>query len=188
MMTARRHAGVLLHPTSLPGADGIGSLGTELFEFLDFLSQAKFSLWQVLPLTPPAAGNSPYSAYSAFAGNHLLIDLHQLVDEGDLLPQAIQNNFPQDHVDFDQVTPWKESLLHKAAENFFNQGKTPRLQEFWQFCDTTYWLHDYALFTVGPMSWLFVNLRLLNRLQRNLARRLAYRNTCNGSFIDSGNR
>jgi len=145
-MTARRHAGVLLHPTSLPGADGIGSLGTELFKFLDFLSQAKFSLWQVLPLTPPAAGNSPYSAYSAFAGNHLLIDLHQLVDEGDLLPQAIQNNFPQDHVDFDQVTPWKESLLHKAAENFFNQGKTPRLQEFWQFCDTTYWLHDYALF------------------------------------------
>ena len=145
-MTARRHAGVLLHPTSIPGADGIGTLGDELVNFLDFLAQAKFSLWQVLPLTPPAAGNSPYSAYSAFAGNHLLIDLHQLVNEGDLLPQAIQNNFPRDHVDFDQVIPWKESLLRDAAENFFSQGQTPRLQEFWQFCNTTYWLHDYALF------------------------------------------
>ena len=145
-MTARRHAGVLLHPTSLPGADGIGTLGNELFNFLDFLAQSKFSLWQVLPLTPPAAGNSPYSAYSAFAGNHLLIDLHQLVDEGDLLPQAIQNDFPRDHVDFDQVIPWKEALLHKAAEDFFKQGQTARMQEFWLFCDTTYWLHDYALF------------------------------------------
>ena len=145
-MTVRRHAGVLLHPTSLPGADGIGTLGTELIEFLDFLSQAKFSLWQVLPLTPPAAGNSPYSAYSAFAGNHLLIDLQQLVAEGDLSPQATQNNFTQNQVDFEQVIPWKEALLHQAAENFFNQGQTPRMQEFWHFCDTTYWLHDYALF------------------------------------------
>ncbi len=145
-MTTRRRAGVLLHPTSLPGEGGIGSFGTELITFLDFLAKANFSLWQVLPLTPPAAGNSPYSAYSAFAGNHLLIDLQQLVAEGDLSPQSINNSYPQEYVEFDQVTPWKESLLHKAAENFFNQGQTPRLQEFWHFCDTTYWLHDYALF------------------------------------------
>ncbi|MCE1227864.1 MAG: 4-alpha-glucanotransferase, partial [Geobacteraceae bacterium] len=145
-MTTRRRAGVLLHPTSFPGEAGIGSFGTELSTFLDFLAKAGFSLWQVLPLTPPAAGNSPYSAYSAFAGNHLLIDLQQLVAEGDLSPQALTNNYPDDHVDFEQVTPWKESLLHTAAENFFNQGQTQRLQEFWHFCDTTYWLHDYALF------------------------------------------
>ena len=145
-MTTRRRAGVLLHPTSLPGSGGIGSFGTELTTFLDFLVKADFSLWQVLPLTPPAAGNSPYSAYSAFAGNHLLIDLQQLVAEGDLSPQALTNTHPDDHVAFEQVTPWKEALLHTAAENFFNQGQTPRLQEFWHFCDTTYWLHDYALF------------------------------------------
>jgi 4-alpha-glucanotransferase len=145
-MMAKRHAGVLLHPTSLPGPGGIGTLGKQLIDFLNFLSAAKFSLWQVLPLTPPAAGNSPYSAYSAFAGNHLLIDLQQLVDEGDLPQQSIYNNFPLDQVDFKQLLPWKEALLHEAATNFFGQGHTTRLDEFWHFCDSTFWLHDYALF------------------------------------------
>jgi len=145
-MTARRRAGVLLHPTSLPGSGGIGTFGTELTGFLDFISKAGFTLWQVLPLTPPAAGNSPYSSYSAFAGNHLLIDLQQLTEEGDLSSRALENRFPLELVDFKQVIPWKEQLLHEAAQNFFKQGQTPRLEEFWQFCDTTYWLHDYALF------------------------------------------
>lgn len=145
-MMAKRHAGVLLHPTSLPGPGGIGTLGKQLIDFLNFLSAAKFSLWQVLPLTPPAAGNSPYSAYSAFAGNHLLIDLQQLVDEGDLPQQSIYNNFPLDQVDFKQLLPWKEALLHEAATNFFGQGHTTRLDEFWHFCDSTFWLHDYALY------------------------------------------
>jgi len=145
-MHTGRSAGVLLHPTSIPGPGGIGTLGKELHDFLDFLAKAKFSLWQVLPLTPPAAGNSPYSAYSAFAGNHLLIDLQQLVDEGDLPQHGITGNFPQDAVDFESVTPWKEALLQEAARNFFSQGHTSRLDEFWQFCDSTSWLHDYALF------------------------------------------
>ncbi|MBV5323206.1 4-alpha-glucanotransferase, partial [bacterium] len=145
-MTLKRRAGVLLHPTSIPGSGGIGTFGKELVNFINFLSSAKFSCWQVLPLTPPAAGNSPYSAYSAFAGNHLLIDLQQLVEEGDLDKHLIQETFPLDHVDFDQVTPWKEDLLRKAASSFFNQGHNQRLEEFWQFCNDTYWLHDYALF------------------------------------------
>lgn len=145
-MTARRRAGVLLHPTSLPGPGGIGTLGTELTGFIDFISNAGFSLWQVLPLTPPAAGNSPYSSYSAFAGNHLMLDLQQLAEEGDLSHKRLKNSLSQDQVDFGQLAPWKEGLLHEAAENFFKQGETPRMQEFWNFCNTTYWLHDYALF------------------------------------------
>lgn len=145
-MKARRNAGVLLHPTSLPGSDGIGTLGKELTAFLTFLEAARFSLWQVLPLTPPAAGNSPYSAYSAFAGNHLLIDLQQLTDDGDLPAERTKNSFPLNSVDFEQVIPWKEILLREAAQHFFNKADIERLQEFWHFCDSTYWLHDYALF------------------------------------------
>lgn len=145
-MTVRRQAGVLLHPTSLPGAGGIGSLGRHLFEFLDFLSQAGFSLWQVLPLTPPAAGNSPYSAYSAFACNPLLIDIQTLIEEGDLPVDTPTGAFSDDRVDFSAVALHKERLLTAAAGNFFAQGRTPRLEEFWHFCDTTYWLHDYALY------------------------------------------
>lgn len=147
-MTARRYAGVLLHPTSLPGREGIGTLGTSSRQFIDFLARCGFSHWQVLPLTPPAAGNSPYTAYSAFAGNPLLIDLQQLVAEGDLPADALelQDGVAGDQIDFAWVLRDKERLLFQAAENFFAQGHTARLEEFWQYCDSTYWLHDYALF------------------------------------------
>lgn len=145
-MAAKRQAGVLLHPTSLPGGEGIGTLGRELDCFLDFLAQAGFSLWQVLPLCPPAAGNSPYSSYSAFAGNPLLIDLQLLIEEGDLSNDVWPTLPLQGHIDFPAVSHHKRQLLDAAAGRFFAQGHTSRLEEFWHFCDTTYWLHDYALY------------------------------------------
>lgn len=146
-MLRQRTAGILLHPTSLPGKGGIGTLGAGLRSFLEFAANSGFAWWQVLPLTPPAAGNSPYSAYSAFAGNHLLIDLEQLVKAGDLTRKQItKTDFPDERVDYEQLIPWKEDLLRKAAEKFFSTNNPERIAEFWQFCDNTYWLHDYALF------------------------------------------
>ena len=154
-MANRRQAGVLLHPTSLPGPGGIGTLGQEAVNFITFIAKSGFSLWQILPLTPPASGNSPYSAYSAFAGNPLLIDLRQLVTEGDLSTSDTQQSFPAGQIDFGQLIPWKEELLRKAATSFFAAGHTNRLEEFWQFCDTTYWLHDYALFQALKQHFKF---------------------------------
>lgn len=145
-MNIQRKGGVLLHPTSLPGPGGIGSFGRHAREFLGIISQARFSVWQVLPLTPPASGNSPYSSFSAFAGNHLLIDLEQLVMEGDLPEELIYEPFDNKRVDFEAVIPWKEQLLRQAAESFFSLKDNNRLEEFWQFCDNSFWLHDYALF------------------------------------------
>jgi len=81
-MAFPRLTGILLHPTSLPSRGGIGDFGPAAYEFLDFLASARQGLWQVLPLGPPANGNSPYSSTSAFAGNPLLVSLERLAKCG----------------------------------------------------------------------------------------------------------
>src|SRR5260370_30139942 len=104
-----RYAGVLLHPTSLPGRYGIGDFGDELIAFLDWAASAGMRVWQVLPLNPPGYGYSPYGCISSFAGNPLLISPQRLVEQ-DLLPaSAVEGlpEFPDDHIDFDRVTRTK---------------------------------------------------------------------------------
>src|SRR5215472_8196682 len=96
-MRLPRLTGILLHPISLPSRGGIGDFGPSTYEFLDFLATARQGLWQVLPLGPPANGNSPYSSISAFAGNPLLISLERLAEKGwleksrlDKLPTSVK--------------------------------------------------------------------------------------------------
>ncbi|KAF0218054.1 MAG: hypothetical protein FD174_3074 [Geobacteraceae bacterium] len=145
-MHHRRKSGVLLHPTSLPGEGGIGSLGSEACRFVDFLHSAGQSLWQVLPLGPAAYGNSPYSCYSAFAGNPLIIDLPTLVEEGDVAAFDLQSGFTNDRVDYQKVETYKMGVLRRAAANFFGGADEGRNSDFRQFCDAAGWLHDFALF------------------------------------------
>src|SRR5216684_312783 len=76
-----RSAGLILHPTSLPGPFGIGDLGPEAEKFLDWAASAGQSLWQILPLHPTGPGDSPYGASSAFAGNPLLLSPERLCEE-----------------------------------------------------------------------------------------------------------
>ncbi len=145
-MKDKRRSGILLHPTSLPGPDGIGSFGEEAFRFVDLLAAAGQTLWQILPLGPPGCGNSPYSCFSAFAGNPLLIDLQLLAADNDLAMNELETLPTNERIDFQAVTGYKLSLLQKGAERFFAQGEQSRKQEFWHFCDATFWLHDYALY------------------------------------------
>lgn len=145
-MTRVRKSGIILHPTSLPGPGSIGSLGLEAMAFADFLRDAGQAIWQVLPLGPTAFGDSPYMCYSAFAGNPLLIDLRALVSDGDLEHGDLKDECFAERVDYGRARVVKSAALDKAAENFFASAERARLEEFWQFCDTTPWLHDYALF------------------------------------------
>ena len=87
----KRASGVLMHVSSLPGAYGIGSFGKEARQFIDFLSDAGCTYWQVLPFTPTDAYNSPYASISAFAGNRNFIDLEQLRDEGLLTDDELRD-------------------------------------------------------------------------------------------------
>jgi len=153
-----RKSGILLHPTSLPGPGGIGSFGTAARDFIDFLQASGQTLWQVLPLGYTSYGNSPYMCYSAFAGNPLLIDLERLVVDGDLAATSLRTDLPSDRVDYQQVMDYKCGLLRTAAAAFFAGGGDARVEEFWHFCDTTPWLHDFALFMAlkeqyPGMSW-----------------------------------
>jgi len=122
-MTERK-SGILLHIISLPGEEGIGTLGGDAFRFVDFLEETNQKLWQILPLGHSGDNNSPYQYYSAFAGNPLLIDLYKLTKESLIAREDLQNKprFPKKYVDFAKVKGWKLMLLRKVFDNFQNNG------------------------------------------------------------------
>jgi len=145
-----RHAGVLVHISSLPGPHGIGDLGKEARSMAETIRAAGFDYWQILPLGPTGYGNSPYAARSTFAGNELFIDLRTLV-EWDLLTSeeiASISESAVDRVDYSAVYANKMPLLKVAAERCLTLGEDFALaSDFKTFCDDeAYWLADYALF------------------------------------------
>lgn len=87
MQDSNRCAGVLLHPTSLPGSGFCGTLGIEAYHFVDFLHGSGIRLWQTLPMGPTHGDGSPYQCLSVHAGNEQLIDLELLVEHGWLLDE-----------------------------------------------------------------------------------------------------
>src|SRR5579871_2594511 len=166
----RRSAGILLHPTSLPGRYGVGDLGPMAYEWVETLARAKQTWWQILPLNPTGYGDSPYQAYSAFAGNPVLVSPDVLVREG-LVPESDLEdvNFPTGHVEYDHVIPFKNWLIGKAWDNF-QGGAAPGLrQPFERFCrEQAGWLNDYALFMAlkdahDGKSWLEWPAELVRR-------------------------
>lgn len=147
-MSPNRSSGILLHPSSLPGPHGIGSLGSEAYRFVEFLAASGHGLWQILPLGPTGHGDSPYSAFSAFAGNPLLICLKRLVECGDLEPQDIAGvEMEEGRAHFAFVRGFKTRLLHKAARTFRAGSDRERQEAFAVFSrEQALWLEDYALF------------------------------------------
>ena len=148
-MKFSRSAGVLLHPTSLPSDYCIGELGSEAFNFIDFLVKSGISLWQILPLGPTGYGNSPYAALSSFAGNPYLISLEKLKDKGYLTDKDLLSYPGTDSgkVDYNLVTGWKVPLLEKAAHSFIDSAEKAERHDFNVFCsENSGWLNDFTLF------------------------------------------
>ena len=157
--TMKRASGILLHPTSLPGELGCGDFGDAAFHFVDWLASAGQRLWQVLPLTPPGPGWSPYMSASTHAGNPVLIstvalEREGLLEHGESL-QAWQASGPgQDgddpaRIDVARVVAVRDALLRKAAARFFSAhpGYAEARQAFADWCVAQAgWLDDHALF------------------------------------------
>ena len=143
-----RRSGLLLHITSLPSRYGVGDLGPAAFAFADVLARTHQRLWQMLPLGPIGYGHSPYSSPSTFAGSPLLISPERLVEAGLLEASDLAGapDFPQDHVDFDRVLPFRHRLLERAYRRFAEAPAT-HSDAFERFCALNAdWLDDYALF------------------------------------------
>ena len=130
-----RSAGILLPVFSLPSEFGIGSLGAEAREFLDFLRDAGQSWWQMLPLTPGGGGNSPYSSASSFAGDPLLLDLPLLREDGLLTAAEVENARVPGHaaIDYGAVLASRERLLRAAFRRGWVQDE-PRVAAFRARC------------------------------------------------------
>jgi 4-alpha-glucanotransferase len=147
-MSFPRSTGILLHPISFPSPGGIGDLGPAAYEFLDFLAAARQGLWQVLPLGPPANGNSPYSSTSAFAGNPFLISLERLADHGWIEPSRLRG-FAIDvgSINYEQVGQLKLPLLREAAAQFLNAAQGNARSRYESFCsENEWWLEDFVLY------------------------------------------
>lgn len=147
MAKTQRHTGILLHPTSLPSGEGIGTFGDEAYRFADLLASAHIDRWQTLPLGPTGYGDSPYAARSTFAGNELMISMRTLATDGWLDIDDVLNvpAFNAKRVDYGAVRAWKEPLLTKAADRYLDaEGKSA---EFGKFCrENASWLDDWALY------------------------------------------
>lgn len=160
-MKFKRSAGVILHPTSLPGPDGIGDLGPESYRWIDFLKDSGCTLWQVLPLGPTGYGDSPYQCFSAFAGNPYLISPALLLEEGLLKREDLLDRpeFPSDFVDFGPVITWKLLIIDRAFERFIKTTRKSIKADFLNFETTNaQWLDDFSLFMAikeayGGISW-----------------------------------
>jgi len=166
-----RVAGILLHPTSLPGPYGIGELGDEARAFLDFLHETRQGLWQVLPLGPTGYGDSPYQCFSAFAGNPLLVSLDQLRKDGLLSASDLAGRpaLPSREVDFGAVKAFKQPLLAKACASFENGAEPTKRAAFEAFCrEHASWLDDFGLFMAlkeanGGRAWHTWDRAVVNR-------------------------
>lgn len=142
----RRTFGVLLHPTSLPGPEPIGTLGAEARGWVDWLASTGAGVWQVLPLTYTGDQDSPYFSPASFAGNTWLIDLRELADGGLLDAADLPNAMCDGEVDFGAMQAWKLPLLQRAAANFLADPAHAWRRDYDRFVAETEWLADACHF------------------------------------------
>jgi len=175
-MELKRSCGLILHPTSLPGPFGIGSLGEQAFRFIQFLRSSGQSCWQVLPPGPAGCGNSPYQSPSCFAGNPLLIDPLKLVEKGFLPGEALKEipPFPAGRVDYSGAAEFKMAILEKSFRHFRSSGAAEKRNAFAAFCSReACWLDDFALFMALRDHYPDRNLSMWQQWPEDIARHKA---------------
>ena len=140
-----RSSGVLMPLSSLPSPYGIGTMGKSAYEFVDFLKAAGQRYWQLLPLVPTSAGDSPYSSFSTFAGNPYFIDLDMLVKEKLLKAREIEAldwGSDPEKVEYAKLYEQRPLILHRA----FERGREKLADEVSAFREANRWVDNYGLY------------------------------------------
>ena len=157
----KRYAGILLSVTSLPSKYGIGCFDQAAYDFVDWLEKTGQRYWQILPLgatSHSGAFDSPYQAYSAFAGNPYFISLDALIEEGVLTQTEVDaTDFGSNpnKVDYELLFKNRLPLLRKAYE----RSAISTVEAYQDFVsENSWWLDDYALFMAlkdffGGANW-----------------------------------
>lgn len=143
-----RSAGILLYVSSLPGDDGIGTLGEKAYNFIDFLAESKQQYWQTPPLNHLKENGSPYNCYSVFSGNIYLIDVKKLVINGLLDEKSYKQyiklfKYDNYRINYKQLYLKKIHILRKSFKQSYNKIKD-KVTNFRN--KNTFWLEDYALY------------------------------------------
>ena len=109
-----------MHVSSLWGEYSEGSFGEAAYEWIDFLCDCGFSVWQTLPFCLPDEYNSPYKSYSAFSGNPNFIDLPTLEREGLITKEELEEakQAAPYSCEFERLSEERLALLEKAAARF----------------------------------------------------------------------
>lgn len=143
-----RTAGILLHPTSLPGPHGVGDLGAGARRFVEWLGEAGVALWQILPLVPPGPGESPYGTTAALAGNPWLVSLTDLARDGLLAASDLEAPpaFPPDALEPEAMKAYKGPLLDRAADALLDGANPALAAGLARFRAAQPWIEDAALF------------------------------------------
>ncbi|NMA79826.1 MAG: 4-alpha-glucanotransferase [Clostridiales bacterium] len=169
-----RKSGILLHISSLPSPYGIGTMGKEAYDFVDYLVECDQKYWQILPVVPTGFGDSPYQSFSIFAGNPYFIDLDILNEEGLLSDSDYKDLDWYDnkrYVNYGKIYNNIFKVL-KIASNNFNGDESDKYLKFIK--ENKFWLDDYALFMAlkfenGGRPWIEWSDDLVHRKENALA-------------------
>ena len=152
-----RTSGILMPIFSLPSKYGIGTLGKEAYNFVDFLNKAGQRYSQILPLGITGFGDSPYQSVSSYAGNPYFIDLELLIKDGYLTKNNVESlDWGKDSgkIDYELMYKNRYKVLKIAFENFKNN--IPK--DFFEFCEeNAWWLDNYSLYAAIKQNQNFAS-------------------------------
>jgi len=163
MNKLKRKSGILLHITSLPNANTWGRFSYAAYEFIDFLSDGNFKIWQTLPFTDCLYENSPYSALSSFAINPYFLNIEDYLNEDEIREIGFNKNNDRQQ-EYEKFNVALDRIYNKCRNNF----DTTTFEK-----DNKYWLEDYAMFKVmknkfDNLPWNELSNGLKNRVKSDL--------------------